>query len=147
VNAYFDTSIITKWYVREDDSEAALRVRQRFEPPAVLTHLHRLELSNAWQLKLSRKEIRKSVLARAREDLLTDVNAGVWVAPVYDLADVFRRAEELSSSHTAKLGARSLDILHVAAALELSVKTFVTGDSRQAKLASACRLRVVQFPA
>ncbi len=147
MSAYFDTSIITKWYVREADSEAALRMRQRFDPPAVLTHLHRLELSNAWQLKLFRKEIRKTVLARAREDLQTDVDAGVWIAPIYDLADVFRRAEDLSSSHTRKLGTRSLDVLHVAAALELSVETFVKGDSRQAKLASACRLHVVQFPA
>ncbi len=55
MSAYFYTSIITKWYVRESDSEAALRVRRRFEPPAVLTRLHRLELSNAWQLKLSAK--------------------------------------------------------------------------------------------
>jgi predicted nucleic acid-binding protein len=145
VNAYFDTSIITKWYVREADSEAAPRLRQQFDPPAVLTHLHRLELSNAWQLKLFRKEVKKAVLARAREDLQTDVDAGVWLAPAYDLADVFRRAEELSSSKTSKLGTRSLDILHVAAALELSVKTFVTGDSRQAKLASACQLHVVHF--
>jgi len=38
-----------------------------------------------------------------------------------------------------------LDILHVAAALELSVKTFVTGDSRQAKLAAAYRMQVVHF--
>ena len=64
----------------------------------------------------------------------------------YDLSDVFRRAEELSSLHTPKLGARSLDILHVAAAIELSVKAFVTGDGRQAKLASACRLDVADRP-
>jgi predicted nucleic acid-binding protein len=145
VNAYFDTSIVTKWYVREADSEAALRLRQRFEPPAVLTHLHRLELSNAWHLKLFRKELKKSVLTRARQDLQTDVDAGVWIAPAYDLADVFLRAEELSAAHTPKLGTRSLDILHVAAALELSVRTFVTGDRRQAKLASACRLQVVEL--
>lgn len=147
MNAYFDTSIITKWYVREADSEAALRVRQRFEPPAVLTHLHRVELSNAWHLKLFRKEMKKAVLARAREDLQTDVDAGVWILPAYDLADVFLRAEEISSGHTPKLGTRSLDILHVAAAMELSLRTFVTGDGRQAKLASACGLRVVQLAA
>ena len=145
MSAYFDTSIVTKWYVREADSEAALRIRQRFSPPAVLTHLHRLELSNAWHLKLFRKEMKKAVLAQAREDLQADVDAGVWIAPAYDLADVFRRAEELSSAHTPKLGTRSLDILHVAAAMELSVRTFVTGDGRQAKLAAACRLHVVQL--
>jgi predicted nucleic acid-binding protein len=145
VNAYFDTSIITKWYVREADSESALRVRQRFDPPATLTHLHRVELTNAWHLKVFRKEIKKAVLARAREDLQADVEAGIWILPAYDLGEVFRRAEALSSLHTPKLGTRSLDILHVAAALELSARSFVTGDRRQAKLAAACRLRVVQL--
>jgi predicted nucleic acid-binding protein len=146
VSAYFDTSIISKWYVRESDSEAALRLRQRFDPPAALTHLHRIELSNAWHLKLFRKELKKAVLTSARQDLQADVNAGVWVAPEYDLADVFRRAEELSSTYTPKLGTCSLDVLHVAAALELSVRTFVTGDARQGKLASACGLHVVALP-
>ena len=145
MNAYFDTSVITKWYVHEVDTEAALRVRQRFEPPAVLTHLHRVELSNAWHLKVFRKEMKKAALALARADLQADVDAGVWLTPAYDLSDVFRRAEELSSRHTPKLGTRSLDILHVAAAIELSVRTFVTGDGRQAKLASACRLDVVHL--
>jgi predicted nucleic acid-binding protein len=145
VSVYFDTSVVTKWYVREADSEAALRVRQRFEPPVVLTHLHRLELSNAWHQKVFRKEMKKGALALAVADLQADVDAGVWVPPTYDLSAVFHRAEELSSRHTPKLGTRSLDILHVAAAIELSVETFVTGDGRQAKLAAACRLNAVHF--
>lgn len=147
MSVYFDTSIITKWYVREADSEAALRVRQRFEPPVTLTHLHRVELTNAWHLKVFRKEIKTAVLARARQDLQANIDAGIWILPAYDLGDVFRRAEALSSLHTPKLGTRSLDILHVAAAQELSAGSFVTGDGRQAKLARACRLRVVQLGA
>ncbi|HEX7670793.1 MAG TPA: type II toxin-antitoxin system VapC family toxin [Polyangiaceae bacterium] len=145
MSAYFDTSVVTKWYVREADSEAALRLRQRFEPPATLTHLHRLELSNAWHLKVFRKEMKKTELTSARGDLQADVDAGIWLTPDYDLSDVFRRAEELSSLHTPKLGTQSLDILHVAAAMELSARTFVTGDAKQAKLAMACRLEVVHF--
>lgn len=145
MSAYFDTSIITKWYVPEPDSEAALRVRRRFVPPAALTHLHRVELSNAWHLKLFRKEMTKAAVALARADLQSDIDAGVWVVPAYDLLDVFRRAEEFSALHTPKLGVRSLDILHVAAAVELSARTFVTADERQAQLASACRLKVVSL--
>lgn len=145
MSAYFDTSIITKWYVPEADSAVALRIRQRFQPPAVLTHLHRVELSNAWHLKVFRKEMKKAAVALARADLQSDIEAGVWLSPAYDLPDVFRRAEELSALHTPKLGARSLDILHVATAIELSLRTFVTGDARQAALASACRLEVVQL--
>lgn len=47
MTAYFDTSVITKWYLPEPDSVDALRVRARFAPPAALTHLHRVELVTA----------------------------------------------------------------------------------------------------
>jgi hypothetical protein len=52
-----------------------------------------------------------------------------------DLFEVFRNAGELSRSHTATLLCRSLDILHVAAALQLGCAAFVSGDSRQLSLA------------
>jgi hypothetical protein len=41
---------------------------------------------------------------------------------------------------TARLGARSLDVLHVAAALELGLRRFVTFDVRQQRLARAVSL-------
>ncbi len=143
MTAYFDTSVITKWYVPEVDSEAALRLRDRFTPPLPLTHLHRVELASAWQLKVFRKEMKDAAVALAQADLGTDLEAGLWVPPAYDLASVFDRAGQMAGRHTRRLGVRSLDILHVAAALELSAATFVTADVRQGKLASACRLRAV----
>ena len=129
----------------EADSAAALRARNRFPPPAVLTHLHRVELLNAWQLKVFRREMEAATIALARSDLDADVAAGVWCAPSYDLPDVFRRAEEISATRSAGLGTRSLDILHVAAALTLGLRVFVTADHRQASLASAVGLRVVEL--
>ena len=49
---HVDTGILTKWYLPEADSAAPLALRDRFSPPAFLTSLHRLELTNAWQLKI-----------------------------------------------------------------------------------------------
>jgi len=43
----------------------------------------------------------------------------------------------LSRKHTATLGCRSLDILHVAAALALEADAFHTFDRRQQRLARA----------
>lgn len=54
------------------------------------------------------------------------------------------RATELSWEHTPKLGTRMLDVLHVASALVLRCRSFVTYDDRQAALAETVGLRLVQ---
>src|SRR5439155_12845831 len=102
-----------------------LRIRARHEPPAVLTHLHRVELTTAWHLKVFRRELHLETVMQALADLEHDVDAGVWEPPAYDLGDVHTRAEHLARRHAAALGARSLDILHVAAALALGATRFV----------------------
>jgi hypothetical protein len=142
VTAYFDTSVITKWYIPEPDSVAALRLRARFSPPAVMTHLHRVELVTAWHLKVFRRELARGIVEQALRHLDADTAAGLWEVPAYDLIDVFAEAEALSRRHTSISGARSLDILHVAAAVVLGLSVFVTHDDRQAKLAKATGLRV-----
>lgn len=42
-------------------------------------------------------------------------------------------------------GVRTLDTLHVAAALELGCRDFMNNDERQARLAAAMRLNVVRL--
>jgi predicted nucleic acid-binding protein len=49
----------------------------------------------------------------------------------------------LSREHTITLGTRALDVLHVASALELGVRSFVTYDTRQAALAKAVGLKTL----
>jgi predicted nucleic acid-binding protein len=53
------------------------------------------------------------------------------------------RTAELSRVHTITLGTRALDVLHVASALELGVRSFVTYDTRQAALAKAVGLKTL----
>ena len=147
MTAYFDTSVISKWYLPEPDSAAALRVRARFAPPAVLTHLHRVELVTAWHLKVFRHEMARGIVEQALRHVEADTAAGLWERPSYDLMDVYSQAEAISRRHTAILGTRSLAILHVAAAVILGTSAFVTDDDRQAKLASAVGLRVTTLRA
>ena len=54
-----------------------------------------------------------------------------------------KRAGDLSRKHTPALGCRSLDVLHVASALELERKNFLTFDRRQQKLAEAAGMRPI----
>lgn len=56
---------------------------------------------------------------------------------------VFERAKQISRRRTSRLGARTLDLLHVAIASLLHVKIFYTFDHKQAKLAAAEGLKVL----
>ena len=55
------------------------------------------------------------------------------------------RAAELSRTHSPAVGARALDVLHVACALELGLRHLLTFDDRQAKLAGAAGLKLVRL--
>ena len=59
-----------------------------------------------------------------------------------DMESAMERARLLSSNHTERLGARAIDLLHVACALLLESEVFLTFDQRQAELARAERVRV-----
>lgn len=51
-------------------------------------------------------------------------------------------ADELGERHTAELGVRNSDLLHVAAAVSLKATIFLTCDQRQLALARAAGLKV-----
>jgi hypothetical protein len=65
----------------------------------------------------------------------------VLAATDLSLAGVWVRASDLSARHTTRIGCRSLDILHVAAALELGAVRFLSFDGRQRQLARRAGLR------
>lgn len=71
-----------------------------------------------------------------------DAAMGRWKRPNYDVAAIEAKAQELSASHSLGLGCRTLDIIHVAAALSIGSKAFVTFDTRQAALTKAVGLNV-----
>jgi predicted nucleic acid-binding protein len=74
-----------------------------------------------------------------------DVAAGRLLQVPLDLYAMFVRGELLSARYASRYLARSLDILQVAAALELECTRFVTLDTRQARLAVACGLKTVDL--
>ena len=57
-------------------------------------------------------------------------------------AEVYSKAESLSVAHTKTLGTRGFDVLHVAAAIALGTKNFLTFDARQKSLAVKAGLKV-----
>jgi predicted nucleic acid-binding protein len=144
---YVDSGLVTKWYLPEADSTKALALRDQFDPPVVLTRLHRLELANAWRLKDFRGELTAEAVDLATEDMMADIRAGVWHCPAEPLDEIYTRAEALAREHSATIGTRSMDILHVAAAECLRCSHFLTGDRRQARLVEVIGLNLVFYQA
>ena len=71
-----------------------------------------------------------------------DLTNGIAVFAPCNFQDVFRRADNLSTRHTISGGHRSFDVLHVATALHLGAREFLTFDANQRKLAAAEKLKV-----
>ena len=57
-------------------------------------------------------------------------------------SSIYSKAQELSNKHTSAIATRSLDLLHLAAALLSGSQTFLTFDKRQAKAVVAEGLAV-----
>jgi predicted nucleic acid-binding protein len=134
LNAYLDTSFLASLYVLDRHSEQAVRLL----PPGaslMLTPLAELELENAIQLRLFRRELTASQARAAQAALRQDVVGGVYASRAMPPA-AYEKAKQLARKHTARLGTRSLDILHVAAAMTLGAGTLLTFDENQRKLAA-----------
>lgn len=140
---YVDTGILVKGYVKEWDSLEAIAILEAAGSPLLFSHIHELETQNAIRLKRFRGEITQEEEATAIRDVQADMDAGRLARPDYDLAEVFRRAERLSAKFSGTIGTRSLDLLHVAAALEAGCAVFASFDERQRKGAALAGLKVI----
>jgi predicted nucleic acid-binding protein len=139
LSTYADTSFIASLYLSDSNSNDAAAQMAELRTPVLLSSLGELELMNALQLHLFRKEIREPDLRAALAAFRADVDSGILVVrPVTDA--IYTEARALSIRWTSRLGARSLDILQVAAAMIFGADSFLTFDDRQKKLAKAAGL-------
>jgi predicted nucleic acid-binding protein len=139
---YADTSFVVSLYLPDANSAEAARRMQRLSLPVLITSLGELELVNAVQLRLFRKELRPSEARAAYAMFRADLQHGVFGLRALP-EQAFTRARELALRWTARLGVRSLDIIHVAAALTLHANGFHSFDERQRKLAKAAKLAAI----
>lgn len=146
MTVYFDSSALVAVYVTEAYSARARReLRKHGRVPWTL--LHDLEVRNALRLLHGRRHIEEAELHGLLGHIDDDLQRGRLARPVVDLAAAFRRAEELSRKHASKTLARTLDVLHVAALIEIGCETLVSGDERQITLAKAEGLRALDIRA
>ena len=140
---YVDPSALLKLYLNEPESRAMTAWRARRRRPLSVTYHGRIELMNGMALAAHRKLIDEEAFTAALAALDEDFEQGRCI-----LADVLwraalKRAADLSRAYSRIVGTRSLDVLHVACALELECRTFVSFDHRQQELARAVALKVI----
>ena len=152
MRTYADSSFILRLVTLEAGSEDAMAEYRRFDYPRLFfLPLHALEVRNAilqrafhqrrWLAAGARRHVageRDTALARLQHYLSRRALLDVTL----DMDSAFARAAKLSAAHTERLGARAIDLLHVASALTLESELFLTADTRQAQLAKAEGLKV-----
>lgn len=132
----------SKWNLAEATTASAAAAMQHTTAPLPLIPLTLLELHNGFRLAVFRRIISEGQRAHCWGQFEEDLAAGVYERAAVPRPELYERAARLVDTHAARLGTRTLDVLHVAAAAQLRVKTFLSFDRRQRALARAAGLRV-----
>jgi predicted nucleic acid-binding protein len=137
-----DTSFFFSLYGNDVHSPRAVKWARDLSGPIVLGPFNAFELGNALRFAEFRKMLSPGEAPLYWAQFEAAIQRGRLLKPSCNLADVLDEATRLSATHTLTGGHRAFDILHVAAALTLGAKEFLTFDANQKKLAESEGLNV-----
>lgn len=139
---YVDPSALASLYIHETRSRAMCTWRVKLGGTLLVTHQGRTEIVNAICRVAFLGQVDEAGLAAALADFANDFAHGQLRQADLLWRSALDRAAQLSRNHTPKIGTRTLDVIHVACALELKLRHFLTFDTRQQRLAAAAGLKV-----
>lgn len=142
---YLDTSALVKLYVLEDGSEFVQSSVSAQDEPLPVWELQEAELANALNLKAFRKEWSEDDAKLQIERFRDRMRRGFYFSPQIDRVEWMRTFHRLSGE-TPRTGCRTMDILHVACAMQLPSCRFLTFDTRQSALARLAGLDLIEAP-
>ncbi len=153
MRTYADSSFILRLVTGEVDSpETIAEYRRQGAPQIFFLPLHALEVRNAilqraFHHRHSIPSGERQHVARERDAALSRLEHLIarhaLLGVSLDWEAAINRAVQLSVAHSERIGARAIDLLHVANALTLETELFLTTDVRQADLARAEGIKVV----
>ena len=143
MKGYADTGFLGSLYLEEATTERAEKTLAGQMEPLPLIPLTMLELRNTLNLAIVRKRISEAERDAAWNRLQGQITAGSFVETPIPGVELHAKARELSDRYTPTLATRSLDLLHVAAAVLLGAKVFYSFDERQRKAAKGEGLKVL----
>jgi predicted nucleic acid-binding protein len=144
-SAYADTSYLFSLVLPDSNSFAAIAYLRAHAMELIFTSWQRCELQNALRLAVWRGNYDLAAMRRACDRISKDVEIGNLQDGSLIWPEVLDLVEELGEKHTMALGVRTLDLLHVAAAVSLGAERFLTFDERQVPLARAAGLHVAKL--
>lgn len=138
---YADSSFLVSLYIPDANSASAVRTMQASSGDRLVIALCELEVVNAFGLRVFRKQASPVESNSALTNFEKDLREGLFQRRGLP-ERLFERARQLSQQTSAKLGTRTADLLHVAAALELGADYLYSFDQQQRKLAQSVRLKL-----
>jgi len=145
---FADTSLLCALYREQDNSPDADHLMRRKIEPVHVSSLVLFEFRQSTRLQVFRysKDRTHGFSKREAQGMLdmlqANITAGSIVVSPVEWQEVHKIAEKLSSQHTMNSGHRALDVIHVATALHLKAREFLTFDGNQSALARAAGLKV-----
>ena len=140
-DAYPDSSFVVSLLCADANHQKAVRYMTRAAATLTFTPLHRVEVRNALRKASSLKQITEAELRLSLQQVERDLHAGLLIHTPIEWTNVFRRADDLSAHHAHNTPQRTIDLLHVAIAVETGAQNFLSFDNRQRLLARAAGLR------
>ena len=142
MSSYADTGLLASLYLAERTTAEARACVANLREPLPLIPLAMLELRNTLNLAIVRGRVSDAERDAAWLRFEAHLAAGTYTETPIPATELHAKAHELSDRYTPKLATRSLDLLHVAAAVLLGAKVFYSFDERQRKAAAGEGLKV-----
>jgi len=135
---YADSGFVVSLYLTTEGTSAQARKEvKRASKPIFLSPLSLLEIRNALNFGINRGEINSEQRDAVLAEIDTQIEKGFFRLVDASQSSIYAKAQELSNKHTPEFATRSLDLMHLSAALLSEARTFLTFDKRQAKAATA----------
>ena len=126
-------------YAADAHSATATAIMEHVRDPVLITPFGEVELCNALQLRVFRSNLTPHAALVANQAFERDILQGIFFVQPFS-PPTLELAKRLSRQHTAGIGTRTLDLMHVASAITFGASAFLSFDNNQRKLAQAVGL-------
>jgi predicted nucleic acid-binding protein len=141
-DAYADSSFLVSLHRADSFHDAATAFMAKAALSLAFTPLHRIEVRNALRNSAAGGDMNAAERALAFRQIDDDLRDGLLIHTPVNWTDAFRQADDFSERYAGTPAQRTMDLLHVAVAIESGAKIFLSFDQRQRKLAKAAGLKV-----
>ena len=140
--AYLDTSALAKWYLNEPGSDAFVKFLQALDV-GVISSLTRTEIRSLLSRRRRMGDLTAELESVLFSAFLEDIDRG-WLQ-LYPVDDArFAEAVNLITRHPEH-PLRTLDVLHLAQAVQADIQLIATADAVMADAATSMGLEAARF--